>query len=130
MTILDCCMSLKIIKKNLVVLGVVDMHQLLLNIKSRLEIIGKIGCFSNRNSNQNSWKILLSSAFFLQELFKNYDEISSAEKYYCFLSIKTNDNRILLEFFNIVLKKTLHYVLTLFSIQKPQKVKRKKCMLC
>ena len=30
MTILDCCISLKIIKKNLVVLGVVDMRQLLL----------------------------------------------------------------------------------------------------
>ena len=31
MTILDCCISLKIIKKKLVVLGVVDMRQLLLN---------------------------------------------------------------------------------------------------
>ena len=31
MTILDCCISLKMIKKNLVVLGVVDMRQLLLN---------------------------------------------------------------------------------------------------
>jgi hypothetical protein len=30
MTILDCCISLKIIKKILVVLGVVDMRQLLL----------------------------------------------------------------------------------------------------
>ena len=30
MTILDCCISLKIIKKKLVVLGVVDMRQLLL----------------------------------------------------------------------------------------------------
>jgi hypothetical protein len=28
MTILDCCISLKMIKKNLVVLGVVDMRQL------------------------------------------------------------------------------------------------------
>ena len=32
MTILDCCISLKVIKKNLVVLGVVDMRQLLLNL--------------------------------------------------------------------------------------------------
>ena len=31
MTIIDCCISLKMIKKNLVVLGVVDMRQLLLN---------------------------------------------------------------------------------------------------
>ena len=31
MTITDCCISLKMIKKNLVVLGVVDMRQLLLN---------------------------------------------------------------------------------------------------
>ena len=30
MTILDCCISLKIVKRNLVVLGVVDMRQLLL----------------------------------------------------------------------------------------------------
>ena len=30
MTILDCCISLKMIKKSLVVLGVVDMRQLLL----------------------------------------------------------------------------------------------------
>ena len=30
MTILDCCISLKMIKKILVVLGVVDMRQLLL----------------------------------------------------------------------------------------------------
>ena len=33
MTILDCCITLKMIKKNLVVLGVVDMRQLLLNHK-------------------------------------------------------------------------------------------------
>ena len=32
MTILDCCVSLKMIKKNLVVLGVVDMRQLLLKL--------------------------------------------------------------------------------------------------
>ena len=31
MTILDCCISLKIIEKILAVLGVVDMRQLLLN---------------------------------------------------------------------------------------------------
>ena len=31
MTILDCCISFKMIKNNLVELGVVDMHQLLLN---------------------------------------------------------------------------------------------------
>ena len=31
MTITDCCISLKMIKKKLVVLGVVDMRQLLLN---------------------------------------------------------------------------------------------------
>ena len=31
MTIIDCCISLKMIKKILVVLGVVDMRQLLLN---------------------------------------------------------------------------------------------------
>ena len=30
MTIIDCCLSLKMVKKNLVVLGVVDMRQLLL----------------------------------------------------------------------------------------------------
>ena len=33
MTIIDCCISLKMIKKNLVVLGVVDMRQLLLTPK-------------------------------------------------------------------------------------------------
>ena len=33
MTILDCCISLKMIKKILVVLGVVDMRQLLLSKK-------------------------------------------------------------------------------------------------
>ena len=32
MTILDCCISLKMIKKILVVLGVVDMRQLLLKV--------------------------------------------------------------------------------------------------
>ena len=32
MTILDCCITLKIIKKKLVVLGVMDMRQLLLNL--------------------------------------------------------------------------------------------------
>ena len=31
MTIIDCCISLKMIKKFLVVLGVVDMRQLLLS---------------------------------------------------------------------------------------------------
>ena len=31
MTIIDCCVSFNLIKKNLVVLGVVDMRQLLLN---------------------------------------------------------------------------------------------------
>ena len=31
MIILDCCISLKIIRNNLVVLGVVDMRQFLLN---------------------------------------------------------------------------------------------------
>ena len=30
MTVIDCCISLKMIKKNLVRLGVVNMHQLLL----------------------------------------------------------------------------------------------------
>ena len=38
MTIIDCCISLKMIKKNLVVLGVVDMRQLLL-IKSGYYIV-------------------------------------------------------------------------------------------
>ena len=41
MTILDCCISLKMIKKILVVLGVVDMRQLLLNsylISTRITI--------------------------------------------------------------------------------------------
>ena len=33
MTILECCISLKMIKKILVVLGVVDMRQLLLKVK-------------------------------------------------------------------------------------------------
>ena len=32
MTILDCCISLKMIKKNLVVFGVVDIRQLLLTL--------------------------------------------------------------------------------------------------
>ena len=32
MTIIDCCISLKMIKKFLVVLGVVDMRQLLLSM--------------------------------------------------------------------------------------------------
>ena len=32
MTVLDCCISLKMIKKFLAVLGVVDMHQLLLKV--------------------------------------------------------------------------------------------------
>ena len=32
MAIFDCCISLKMIKKNLVVLGVVDMRQLLLKL--------------------------------------------------------------------------------------------------
>ena len=32
MTIIDCCISLKMIKKVLVVLGVVDMRQLLLKV--------------------------------------------------------------------------------------------------
>ena len=36
MTILDCCISLKMIKKILVVLGVVDMRQLL----SKLQLNG------------------------------------------------------------------------------------------
>ena len=38
MTIIDCCISLKMIKKILVVLGVVDMRQLLL-IKSGYYIV-------------------------------------------------------------------------------------------
>ena len=39
MTILDCCNSLKIIKKRLVVLGVVDMLQLLLKFHKYFEPI-------------------------------------------------------------------------------------------
>ena len=35
MTILDCCISLKVIKKFLVVLGVVDMRQLLLKVDKK-----------------------------------------------------------------------------------------------
>ena len=41
MVIIDCCISLKLIKKNLIVLGVVDMRQLLLrgiNFLFRLSI--------------------------------------------------------------------------------------------
>ena len=38
MTILDCCISLKMIKKILVVLGVVDMRQLLLSTISQREL--------------------------------------------------------------------------------------------
>ena len=37
MTILDCCISLRIIKKKLVVLGVVDMRQLLLRPLQTIE---------------------------------------------------------------------------------------------
>ena len=43
MTILDCCISLKIIKKKCVVLGVVDMHQLLLII--RILIVQKVSYY-------------------------------------------------------------------------------------
>ena len=39
MTLKDCCISLKMIKKKLVVLGVVDMRQLLLNVNLALGII-------------------------------------------------------------------------------------------
>ena len=35
MTIIDCCISLKMIKKFLVVLGVVDMRQLLLILTAK-----------------------------------------------------------------------------------------------
>ena len=35
MTIIDCCISLRMIKNILVVLGVVDMHQLLLSTGTR-----------------------------------------------------------------------------------------------
>ena len=61
MTIIDCCISLKMIKKNLVVLGVVDMRQLLLKpdnfgfylllcfiivlLKKRQKIIGTVSKF-------------------------------------------------------------------------------------
>ena len=41
MTILDCCISLKMIKKVLVVLGVVDMRQLLLIHNNQIAIILK-----------------------------------------------------------------------------------------
>ena len=37
MSILGCCISLKIIKKNLVVLGVVDMRQLLLKVSCKIQ---------------------------------------------------------------------------------------------
>ena len=51
MTILDCCISLKMIKKNLVVLGVVDMRQLLLSTEhqnpSNIELIKPKNAFSN-----------------------------------------------------------------------------------
>ena len=40
MTILDCCISLKMLKKFLVVLGVVDMRQLLLNQITSQNIFG------------------------------------------------------------------------------------------
>ena len=39
MTMIDCCISLKIIKKFLVVLGVVDMRQLLLIIYQSLPLL-------------------------------------------------------------------------------------------
>ena len=38
MTILVCCISLKIIKKNLVVFGVLDMRQLLLSKKATCKV--------------------------------------------------------------------------------------------
>ena len=41
MTILDCCISLKMIKKNLVVLGVVDMRQLMLNVFLQINLFKK-----------------------------------------------------------------------------------------
>ena len=44
MTIIDCCISLKMIKKNLVVLGVVDMRQLLLSDLSLLPYTTAVVC--------------------------------------------------------------------------------------
>ena len=39
MTIIACCISLKMIKKNLVVLGVVDMRQLVLIPLKEIELL-------------------------------------------------------------------------------------------
>ena len=41
MTIIDCCISLKMIKKILIVLGVVDMRQLLLKCLKCLKVVFK-----------------------------------------------------------------------------------------
>ena len=38
MTMIDCCISLKIIKNILVMLGVVDMRQLLLNVDIEISL--------------------------------------------------------------------------------------------
>ena len=58
MTIIDCCISLKMIKKNLVLLGVVDMRQLLLNsdkichyLKDLLNHKGDMGDHFDENKN-------------------------------------------------------------------------------
>ena len=60
MTILDCCISLKMIKKNLVVLGVVDMRQLLLNTS-----LTNFVCLDLKLHNWSTycaWKCLLTRA--------------------------------------------------------------------
>ena len=50
MTIIDCCISLKMIKKNLVVLGVVGMRQLLLKRMKRIARWCKVVFFVNFGS--------------------------------------------------------------------------------
>ena len=49
MTIIDCCISLKMIKKNLVVLGVVDMRQLLLKVVIEKSVNDNNGHYHNLN---------------------------------------------------------------------------------
>ena len=62
-TIIACCISLKIIKKNLVVLGVVDMRQLLLNTITVFSCIAhqfKKMISDRLRFDQNFWKTKIS----------------------------------------------------------------------
>ena len=61
-------------------------------------MMGKVGYFSDRNSNLNFRRILLSSFFSIRNssrIMMNSDEISFAEIDRIFLSLKINDHEIL-----------------------------------